>query len=72
MTKTIASLFVRGFDSSNLLFSFCDPLCQKGVVLGLLLFLSLETALLKGEQMTATLETLRRNQTLDLGARDID
>lgn len=40
-------LFVRGFDSSNLLFSFRKPLGQKSVKLGLLLFLDLETALLE-------------------------
>ena len=61
------SLFVRGFDSSNLLFSFCDPLGQKGVVLGFLLLLSLEMAFLERKQMAPTLETLWRNQSLNLG-----
>ena len=61
------SLFVRGFDGSNLLFSFRHPLGQKGVVLGLLLLLSLEMAFLERKQMTSTLETLRRNQSLNLG-----
>jgi len=65
----MTSLFVRGFDSSNLLFSFRDPLGQKGVVLGLLLLLGLEMALLERVQMAATLETFRRNQSLDLGTR---
>lgn len=61
---------MRGFDGSDLLFSFRKSLGQKAVVLGLLLFLGLETALLEGEQMAATLETLGRYQSLDLGAGD--
>jgi len=64
----ITLLLVRGLHSSNLLFSFCNPLGQKSVVLGLVLFLGLEMALLEREQMTATLETFWRNQPLDLGA----
>lgn len=63
-------LFVRGFDSSDLLFSFRKPLGQERVVLGLLLFLGLETALLERMQMTTTLEALWCHQPLDLGARE--
>jgi len=64
-------LLVRGFDSSNLLFSFRHPLGQKSVVLGLVLFLGLEMTLLERKQMTATLETFRGNQPLDLGGLEI-
>ena len=67
--RWIVSLFVRGFDGSNLLFSFRDPLGQKGIVLGLLLLLTMETALLERMQMAAALEAFWRNQSLDLGTR---
>ena len=61
---------MRGFDSSNLLFSFCDLLGQKGIVLSLLLLLGMETALLESTQMTTALEALWCNQSLDFGTRD--
>ena len=64
----MALLFVGSFDSSNLLFSLCNSLGQKGIILGLLLLLGLETALLERKQMTATLETFWRDQSLNLGA----
>jgi len=64
-------LFVGGFDSSNLLLSFRKAFGQKCVVLDLLLFLGLETALLERMQVTATLETLWRHQPLDLWGLEV-
>ena len=58
---------MRRLDGSDLLLLLRDTLRKEGIVLGLLLLLALDPAALEGAEVTAALETDRRDQTLDFG-----